>query len=210
MRIFFFHFHSIVKLHRSEGFIINTKCLFSGTFTHTDDSNLNGASLPRYILLLVTPPTHCDDTTHTHTHMYNPPTHYQVILQNTQRKGGGTVLEIEMLRAAHTYCFKATALLEYRNCQFPNIHSLTHKHARARKGTIWPFGQKQTKTKLEPSISSLKANTQLDVASKFKHPLNYMTAPIQASVTSAYWLTTSRTFSKTESAQWFVTTEEVL
>lgn len=37
---------------------------------------------------------------------------------------------MEMVRAVFTYCFKATALLEYCNCQIPNqkTHTQTHTH----------------------------------------------------------------------------------
>lgn len=171
------------------GFIINTKCLFSGIFTHTDDSNLNGASLPRNILLLLTPPTHRDDTSHTH--MHHAPTHYPVILQNTQWKGGGTVLEIETLRAARTYCFKATALSEYRNCQFPNTHTQNTHDRRVRSDPLAEHKQKNQTWTLD---FLFEGKTQLATDSKFKHPLNYMTAPVRALVTSADWLTTSCTF----------------
>lgn len=52
------------------GVIINTKELSP---THINHAHLNGTSLPRNILSLVTPPTHCNDTVpHTLTHKDHP------------------------------------------------------------------------------------------------------------------------------------------
>lgn len=52
----------------SGGRIISTKHVLRHTHYNTH-VHLNGTSLPRNILLLVTPPTHSDDTVlHAHTH----------------------------------------------------------------------------------------------------------------------------------------------
>lgn len=67
-----------------------------------------------------------------HTHTYTQSTHsFQWYCRlNTQSEGGGIEVEMEMVRAVFTYCFKATALLEYCNCQIPNqkTHTQTHTH----------------------------------------------------------------------------------
>lgn len=108
------------------GVIINTKELSP---THINHAHLNGTSLPRNILSLVTPPTHCNDTVpHTLTHKDHPLIPVISQIEYAGCEGGRMGVQREMVWAVRTYCFKATALFEYCYCQIPNENTLMHAH----------------------------------------------------------------------------------